>query len=149
MKTQKFRAELLNGLMKIRKVCTLDEMIAALGTSVRKTIFRKLAELEYQTSYSHHGKYYALKSTCQFNESGLWAYREAWFSAAGHSIGDVQRICGEIKMRLFRRGNEHCVACQREAGLVDSGKQGACGTTEVCGRLCLFFNAGRTSQATG
>lgn len=83
MRTQIFRAALLKGMMKTGKVCTLDEMMVALGTKVRKTIFRKLAELEYQTSYSHHGKYYVLKSTCRFNESGLWAFREAWFSVQG------------------------------------------------------------------
>lgn len=83
MNTEKFSAESLKRLMKINKICTLDEMIAELGTSVRKTVFRKLAELEYQTSYSHRGKYYALKSTCKFNESGLWTFREAWFSVQG------------------------------------------------------------------
>lgn len=83
MKTEKFRAESLKGIMRTSKVCTLDEMMTELGTRVRKTMFRKLAELEYQTSYSHHGKYYALKSTCRFNESGLWTFREAWFSVQG------------------------------------------------------------------
>lgn len=83
MKTEIFRAELLKSVMKTNKVCTLAEMMVEMGTSVRKTMFRKLAELEYQTSYSHRGKYYALKSTCKFNESGLWAFKDAWFSVHG------------------------------------------------------------------
>lgn len=83
MKTEKFSAELLKVLLKIKKTCTLDEMMRELGTSARKTVFRKLAELEYQTSYSHHGKYYALKKICKFNSRGLWTHKEAWFSMYG------------------------------------------------------------------
>lgn len=83
MNTEKFRAESLRNLLKTGRVCTLDEMMMGLGTSVRKTIFRKLAELDYQTSYSHRGKYYTLKSTCRFNDSGLWTDRDAWFSVQG------------------------------------------------------------------
>ncbi len=83
MKTEIFSAELLKTMMRRNKICTIDELMKELGTSVRKTIFRKLAELDYQTSYSHHGKYYALKSTFRFDETGLWTFRKAWFSAHG------------------------------------------------------------------
>lgn len=83
MKTEKYCAKLLYALLKSNKICTIEEMMKELGTDVRKTVFRKLSELEYQTSYSHHGKYYTLKSTCKFNESGLWPFREAWFSVHG------------------------------------------------------------------
>jgi hypothetical protein len=55
----------------------------ALGTTVRMTVFRKLAELPYLTSYSHRGKYYSLKPLCQFDDSGLWSHRDAWFSLYG------------------------------------------------------------------
>jgi hypothetical protein len=51
-----------------------------LGTDVRKTVFRKLSEIEYQTSYSHRGKYYALKSCCKFDDLGLWHLDDIWFS---------------------------------------------------------------------
>lgn len=90
MKTEKFKAESLRTLMKTGKACTLDEMMMELGTCVRKTIFRKLGELDYQTSYSHHGKYYTLKSTCRFNDSGLWTCREAWFSVQGTLLKTVE-----------------------------------------------------------
>jgi hypothetical protein len=35
------------------------------------------------TSYSHRGKYYALKPPCKFDSSGLWEHRDAWFSVYG------------------------------------------------------------------
>ena len=78
--------------MRVNKICTLGEMMLALGTNTRKTIYRKLSELEYQTSYSHHGKYYALKSTCKFNESGLWTFRDAWFSMHGTLLNSAREF---------------------------------------------------------
>ena len=47
------------------------------------TVFRKLAQLTYLTSYSHRGKYYALQSSCQFDAGGLWSHRGIWFSTYG------------------------------------------------------------------
>ena len=47
------------------------------------SVFRKLAQLAYLTSYSHRGKYYALKSSCQFDANGLWSHRGIRFSTHG------------------------------------------------------------------
>lgn len=83
MRTEKYDSDAIYRLLKSRKICTLDELMACLGTDVRKTVFRKLAEIEYQTSYSHYGKYYALKSCCKFDDTGLWNIDKAWFSVHG------------------------------------------------------------------
>lgn len=83
MKTEIYSSRTLTNLLKSRKVCTIEDLMAGLGTDVRKTVFRKLAEIEYQTSYSHYGKYYALKSSCKFDSTGLWHIEEARFSVHG------------------------------------------------------------------
>ncbi|MHB8565354.1 MAG: hypothetical protein ACYDDA_15805 [Acidiferrobacteraceae bacterium] len=83
MRIPSYHATELQQLLERKKVCTLEELMGALGTKVRMTVFRKLRELPYVTSYSHRGKYYALKPLCQFDESGLWAHHEVWFSAYG------------------------------------------------------------------
>jgi hypothetical protein len=83
MKTEKYSSKALKIFLKTKKVCTLDDLMKCLGTNVRKTVFRKLAEVEYQTSYSHHGKYYVLKSNCKFNQHGLWHFDDIWFSIFG------------------------------------------------------------------
>jgi hypothetical protein len=46
-------------------------------------VFRKLDELSYLTSYSHRGKYYALRSCCQFDKGGLWLHKGIRFSKYG------------------------------------------------------------------
>ncbi len=83
MRTAGFDSGDLQRLFEQQKVCTFDQLAEALGTKARTTVFRKLSELTYVTSYSHRGKYYALRSFCQFDARGLWAYRDIWFSAHG------------------------------------------------------------------
>ena len=62
---------------------TMPEMKAALGTEADLTVFRKLNTLSYQTSYSHRGGFYTLKSIPRFDAQGLWCCRGAWFSRQG------------------------------------------------------------------
>jgi len=54
-----------------RKIATMEELKKALGTQVDMTVFRKLKEIEYCTSYSHRGKFYALKAVAEFDTQGL------------------------------------------------------------------------------
>ena len=83
MRIPSYNAAELQRLLETKKVCTLEELMAALGTRVRMTVFRKLLTLPYVTSYSHRGKYYSLKPLCKFDERGLWEHRDAWFSVYG------------------------------------------------------------------
>lgn len=62
---------------------TMPEMKAALGTDVDVTVFRKLAQLPYRTSYSQRGSFYTLQSIPRFDAQGLWLCRGAWFSRQG------------------------------------------------------------------
>ena len=61
----------------------MAELMAALGTDARRTVFRKLSELNYRTSYSHRGRYYTLDRIAKFDALGLWSYRDVWFSIHG------------------------------------------------------------------
>ena len=71
MKTPKYHLKVLQKFLDHHKIATLDQVKAALGDPARCTLFRKLKELEYLSSYSHRGKYYTLKSIAQFNALGL------------------------------------------------------------------------------
>lgn len=92
MRTAEFDAAVLEGLLEHRKVCTFEQLADALGTGARMTVFRKLAELPYLTSYSHRGKYYALESSCRFDASGLWSHRGVWFSNDGTLLNTSKRF---------------------------------------------------------
>jgi hypothetical protein len=92
MRTAVFNAQDLQRLLQQRTVCTFEQLAEALGGSSRMTVFRKLAELPYLTSYSHRGKYYTLRSSCEFDPSGLWSHRGIWFSTDGTLLNTSKRF---------------------------------------------------------
>src|SRR3990170_1034399 len=90
MRSEIFSAALIARLLRRRTIATMDELKAALGSSVDMTVFRKLRALAYLASYSHRGKYYALQEAAQFDERGLWAYRGVRFSRWGSLVDTVE-----------------------------------------------------------
>jgi hypothetical protein len=86
MKTPKYHLEVLKEFFERHSIATLDQLRAALGDPARCTVFRKLGELEYLSSYSHRGKYYTLRSIAQFSAKGLWSWRSVWFSRFGNLL---------------------------------------------------------------
>lgn len=83
MRPSTFSAQNIALFLRANKIATLPELAAALGQGARRTVFRKLQELSYRTSYSHRGSYYTLDELAQFDELGLWSYRDVWFSIYG------------------------------------------------------------------
>jgi hypothetical protein len=70
----------LEALFEKQKIATIDELKKALGSNTDMTVFRKLSELSYLSSYSHRGKYYTLRKIAKFYNQGLWSYDMVWFS---------------------------------------------------------------------
>jgi len=110
MNTPKYHLQVLREFFDRNKIATIEELRAALGNPARCTIFRKLGEIEYLSSYSHRGKYYTLKSIARFTAQGLWRFRSVCFSRfgnlletaeafvqrseAGYSAGELKEILG-------------------------------------------------------
>jgi len=90
MRPESFHADQLTEFLYTRKIATMPEMKEALGTHADLTVFRKLKDLGYRTSYSHRSRYYTLKGTPQFSESGLWSYRSVCFSRYGTLINTAE-----------------------------------------------------------
>jgi hypothetical protein len=83
MRPSEFTVTSLVALLHRQKIATLPELMTALGTHARRTVFRKLKELPYRTSYSHRGRYYTLDELAAFDGQGQWAYKDVWFSVHG------------------------------------------------------------------
>ncbi len=79
----------------------MPEMKAALGTDVDVTVFRKLAQLPYRTSYSHRGGFYTLEDMPQFDEKGLWCCRGAWFSRYGTLLDTAETLVSSAPAGYF------------------------------------------------
>jgi hypothetical protein len=83
MNIVRYPTDRLVSLLHEQKIATLPQLKSALGTAVTLTVLRKLAPLGYRSSYSHCGAYYTLDSIAQYDELGLWSYRDAHFSRYG------------------------------------------------------------------
>ena len=92
MNTTKYPLQAINQFLEQHRIATLDQLKAALGDPARCTVFRKLAELEYLSSYSHRGKYYTLKSIARFSARGLWNCRSVWFSRFGNLLDTAEAL---------------------------------------------------------
>lgn len=77
-----------------KKVLTFDDISMALGTTVKMTIFRKLKQLSYCSSYSHAGKYYTLNEIPVFDKNGLWSFKRIHFSRNGSLMSTIIYIAG-------------------------------------------------------
>lgn len=83
MRPTQYHTQTLETLFRREKVLTLDAMKQALGTTAKMTVFRKLRALSYRASYSHAGKYYTLDEIAEYDQHGLWSYRQVYFSQRG------------------------------------------------------------------
>ena len=77
MRPEVYSANAITAVLRKKTLATMPELMAALGTSVERTVFRKLAELRCRASYTHCGRYYALDETTRFDALGLWSWRRS------------------------------------------------------------------------
>ena len=97
MRPRRYRSEALVDLFEKQKIATLPELKEALGTRADITVFRRLAELPYRTSYTHRGKYYTLDTIPEYDEWGLWCCRSACFSKRGTLVDTAAALVGESR----------------------------------------------------
>src|SRR5215831_17693000 len=114
MRTPSFLSDRLRQFLRGQKIATLPELKRALGTSADITVFRKLKELSYRSSYSHRGRYYTLEEIPQFDPLGLWSFREVWFSRFGNLVMTLESPGPRRTPRLLRPGIAADLACRSE-----------------------------------
>ena len=90
MRPTAFSSDSLRRLLLHDKIATLPDLKRALGTDVDLTVFRKLKELDYLTSYSHRGRFYTLREIVRFGADGLWSCDPAWFSRYGTLLATAE-----------------------------------------------------------
>lgn len=73
----------LRSLFRRTPVADINELFRTLKTQSRMSVFRRLREVGYQSSYTHSGRYYTLQDIPKFDERGLWFHQEVGFSRCG------------------------------------------------------------------
>jgi hypothetical protein len=134
MRTPSYLSDHLREFLRLKKIATLPELKQALGTDIDTTVFRKLKELSYRSSYSHRGRYYTLAEIPQFDPLGLWSFQTVWFSRWGNLLTTLEALVNaapqgyfanqllpvlhvEVKDALLRLVEQHRIARQQITGL--------------------------------
>lgn len=107
MRTESFHAEDLAQALRRSQIATMPELKKALGTEVDVTVFRKLKQLAYRTSYSHRGSYYTLDETAHFDQQGLWSCQSVWFSRWGTLLDTAEAFVQNSRAGRFVEELEH------------------------------------------
>jgi hypothetical protein len=90
MRPTVFTADVLRRFLRKNRIATLPQLKQLLGTEADITVFRKLKELSYRTSYSHRGSFYTLDEIVTFDERGLWSFDSVWFSRHGTLVATTK-----------------------------------------------------------
>ncbi len=105
-----------------------------LGTDVDSTVFRKLNELAYRTSYSHRGSYYTLDEIAQFDRKGLWSLRSVWFSKYGTLLATVKALVAACEAGYYVDELEDEVQVDVKAPLLKLVREKRLAREQVFGR---------------
>ncbi len=134
MRTERYDPEALITLLRQRKIATMEDLKEALGTSVDATVFRKLALLEYRTSYSHRGRYYTLDELARFDELGLWSFRQVWFSRFGTLVSTVEALVTSADAGYDAAELEAVLNVEAKQALLKLVRSGRLAREQVAGR---------------
>src|ERR1700680_232815 len=92
MRPTVFSADVLRQFLRRSGIATLPQLKRLLGTEANITVFRKLKELSYRTSYSHRGSFYTLDEIAAFDEHVLGSFDSVWFSRHGTLVATAE-VC--------------------------------------------------------
>lgn len=101
MRPTTFSSNVLKTLLKQHKIATMEEMKLALGTHASITVFRKLRELGYLTSYTHGSRFYTLERFAHFDQQGFWRYDGVGFSIHGTLLDTLVQCIDESENGFF------------------------------------------------
>ncbi|MFI5461606.1 MAG: hypothetical protein ACHRXM_39990 [Isosphaerales bacterium] len=138
MRPERYDPESLIGLLRQRKIATMEDLKEALGTSADATVFRKLAELDYRTSYSHRGRYYTLDEVALFDELGLWSFRQVWFSRFGTLVSTVEVLVAASEAGYDAAELEGVLHVEAKQALLRLVRDGRLAREQVAGRYVYF-----------
>ncbi len=147
MRPGQYDPEALIVLLRQRKIATMDDLKAALGTAAAATVFRKLAELEYHTSYSHRGRYYTLDETARFDELGLWSFRQVWFSGFGTLVSTVEALVVSAEAGYDAAELEAVLNVEAKQALLKLVRAGRLARQQVAGRYVYLSPQAATRRA--
>jgi hypothetical protein len=151
MRPIQFTTAPITALLHRQRIATLPELMAALGTGARRTVFRKLEELAYRTSYSHRGRYYTLDEIAEFDDLGLWSWKDVRFSIHGTLVSTAAAIVESAAQGYFVEELDNLLHVGTKDALRQLARNGRVARETVGGRLlyCAADTSRRRDQVVG
>jgi len=146
MRPLTFDPQVLRKHLLRHKIATLPELKQVLGTSANLTVFRKLKLLDYLSSYTHRGRYYALRESARFDDAGLWAYDAVWFSRHGTLVATIQSFVNQAPHGWFADELADALHAEVQDPLHDLVNAGRLRRIEVAGRFLYTSADSRQSR---
>jgi len=141
MRTSTFHSKDLVVLLRHNRIATIDELKTALGTDVAITVYRKLKEVPYHTSYSHRGRYYTLDEVARFDDKGLWSYRDVCFSIFGNLMATAEAFVKQSEAGYYSVELEHVLNVGVKGCLLKLVRQGRITRKRVSGLYLYCANS--------
>ncbi|MGH7908650.1 MAG: hypothetical protein ACRENW_02235 [Thermodesulfobacteriota bacterium] len=80
-----------------KKILTKAELLNLTGCS-NMTLFRRLSEHGYYTSYNFNSRYFTIVEVAKFDRKGLWEYHEVRFSKHGTLKATIRHFVSTAEM---------------------------------------------------
>lgn len=138
MPEQQFDAQDLARFLDKHKIATIEELKGALGTNTAMTVFRKLRQLSYRTSYSHGNRYYTLDRIADFDERGLWSCRASLFSRQGTLLKTLEHFVGHAQAGYSARELQAVLHVGVKESLLKLARQGRVLREKMSGHFLYF-----------
>jgi hypothetical protein len=140
MRPLSFDPQALRKHLLRHKIATLPELKDAIGTTTDLTVFRKLKLLDYLSSYTHRGRYYALREVARFDDIGLWSHDAVWFSRFGTLVSTAESLVNHSPSGWFADELADILHAEVQDPLHDLVRAERLRRSEVAGRF-LYTSA--------
>jgi len=126
-----FRRRLIIDMQTLQRLCK--------GRS-KRSLFRDLSSLGYFSSYSHAGKFYTLTNIPNFDEYGLWHYKDVSFSNNGTLKSTIRFLVEDSMVGFTHRELKMLLRVRVQNTLNDLTENSAI-SRERLGNVFLYIGA--------
>lgn len=147
MKRFKYDISQVQTLFTENRIATLSELKTVLNTGSTMTVFRKLKELDYLSSYSHRGKYYTLFEIADFDELGLWSHQSVWFSEYGNLVETAKVFVNESEAGFSAQELDRILHVESKQALLNLSRKGGIFRERISGSY-IYLSADKRKQRT-
>ncbi len=129
-----FSAAAVEDVLRRLRVATMPQLVEALGAPSKRTVYRKLRELDALSSYTHSGRYYTLRDSASFDGVGIWVHGEIRFSVHGTLRATVESLTEEAPRGWYASELDELVGVRSAGVLRDLVRTGRLSCVDVDGR---------------